>query len=108
MSSRKNKSKVVVYTKEDYKRDKDKFEKSMETGKSPSELVKEMGLSQIVDETEIRNIVLEVINENLNLVDDYKAGKRVFDYFIGQIMKKTRGRANPVITSRILKEELDK
>ena len=51
---------------------------------------------------------MEVINENINLVDEYKAGKRVFDYFIGQIMKKTRGRANPVITSRILKEELDK
>ena len=76
--------------------------------KDPKELVSEMGLSQIVDENEIRNIVMEVINENINLVDDYKAGKRVFDYFIGQIMKKTRGRANPVITSRILKEELDK
>ena len=84
------------------------FMSSLETGKEPSKLVSEMGLSQIVDENEIRNIVLEVINENLNLVDDYKAGKRVFDYFIGQIMKKTRGRANPVITSKILKEELEK
>ena len=90
------------------KQGKEVLEKSLETGKTPSKLVSEMGLSQIVDENEIRNIVLEVINENLNLVDDYKAGKRVFDYFIGQIMKKTRGRANPVITSRILKEELDK
>ena len=80
----------------------------METGKSPSQLVSEMGLSQITDENEIRNIILEVINDNPHLVDDYKAGKRVFDFFIGQIMKKTRGRANPVITSRILKEELDK
>lgn len=90
------------------KQGKEVLEKSLETGKTPSQLVSEMGLSQIVDETEIRNIVLEVISENLSLVDDYKAGKRVFDYFIGQIMKKTRGRANPVITSRILKEELDK
>jgi len=90
------------------KQGKEVLEKSLETGKTPSKLVSEMGLSQIIDENEIRNIVLEVINENLNLVDDYKAGKRVFDYFIGQIMKKTRGRANPVITSRILKEELDK
>ena len=89
------------------KQGKEVLEKSLETGKTPSKLVSEMGLSQIVDENEIRNIVLEVINENLNLVDDYKVGKRVFDYFIGQIMKKTRGRANPVITSRILKEELD-
>jgi aspartyl-tRNA(Asn)/glutamyl-tRNA(Gln) amidotransferase subunit B len=84
------------------------LEKALETGKAPSILVSEMGLSQIVDENEIRNIVLEVIGENQHLVLDYKAGKRVFDFFIGQIMKKTRGRANPVITSRILKEELDK
>jgi len=90
------------------KQGKEVLEKALETGKSPSILVSEMGLSQIVDENEIRNIILEVIQENLHLVDDYKAGKRVFDYFIGQIMKKTRGRANPVITSRILKEELDK
>ena len=90
------------------KQGKEVLEKSLETGKTPSQLVSEMGLSQITDENEIRNIVLEVINENLNLVDDYKAGKRVFDFFIGQIMKKTRGRANPVLTSRILKEELDK
>ena len=90
------------------KQGKEVLEKSMETGKEPSKLVSEMGLSQITDEVEIRNIILEVISENLSLVDDYKAGKRVFDFFIGQIMKKTRGRANPVITSRILKEELDK
>ena len=90
------------------KQAKEVLEKSMESGKKPSELVSEMGLSQITDENEIRNIILEVINENSHLVDDYKAGKRVFDYFIGQIMKKTKGRANPVITSRILKEELDK
>lgn len=90
------------------KQGKEVLEKSLETGKDPSKLVSEMGLSQIVDENEIRNIVLEVINENLSLVDDYKSGKRVFDYFIGQIMKRTRGRANPVITSKILKEELEK
>jgi aspartyl-tRNA(Asn)/glutamyl-tRNA(Gln) amidotransferase subunit B len=90
------------------KQGKEVLEKALETGKTPSQLVSEMGLSQITDESEIRNIVLEVINENLNLVDDYKAGKRVFDFFIGQIMKKTRGRANPVLASRILKEELDK
>ena len=90
------------------KQAKEVLEKSLEEEKSPIELVKEMGLSQITDESEIRNIVLEVINENINLVEDYKNGKRVFDFFIGQIMKKTRGRANPVITSRILKEELEK
>ena len=90
------------------KQGKEVLEKALDTGKSPSQLVSEMGLSQIVDENEIRNIVMDVLRENSNLVDDYKNGKRVFDFIIGQIMKKTRGRANPVITSRILKEELDK
>ena len=90
------------------KQGKEVLEKSLETGKEPTLLVSEMGLSQITDEEEIRTIIKEVINENYSLVDDYKNGKRVFDFFIGQTMKKTRGRANPVITSRILKEELDK
>ena len=90
------------------KQGKEVLEKALDSGKSPSQLVSEMGLSQIVDENEIRNIVMDVLSENANLVDDYKAGKRVFDFIIGQIMKKTRGRVNPVITSRILKEELDK
>ena len=90
------------------KQGKTVLEKAIETGKSPNVLVDELGLSQIGDEEEIRKIILEVINENEKLVNDYKDGKRVFDYFIGQIMKKTRGRANPVVTSKILKEELEK
>ena len=84
------------------------LEKSIEEKKEPTVLVEELGISQITSEDEIREIVLSVINENPNLIEDYKNGKRVFDYLIGQIMKKTRGRANPVITSKILKEELDK
>lgn len=90
------------------KQGKTVLEKAIETGKKPKIIVSELGLSQIGDEEAIRNLVLEVINENANLVEDYKNGKRVFDYFIGQIMKKSRGRANPVMTSKILREELDK
>ena len=71
-------------------------------------IVEELGISQITSLDEIRKIVLEVISENMSLVEDYKNGKRVFDYFIGQIMKKTRGRVNPTMASKILKEELDK
>lgn len=90
------------------KQAKEVLAKAVEEEKDPIKLVSEMGLSQITDPDEIRNIILDVIKENPNLVDDYKAGKRVFDFFIGQIMKKTRGRANPVITSKLLREELDK
>ena len=90
------------------KQGKEILEKAISLKRNPIELVSELGITQIGDEDEIRKIVLEVINENNHLIEDYKNGKRVFDYFIGQIMKKTRGRANPVITSRVLKEELDK
>lgn len=84
------------------------LEKSIEEGKDPIKLVDELGISQIGSEDEIREIVLSVIDENPKLIDDLRNGKKVFDYFIGQIMKKTKGRANPVVTSKILKEELDK
>ena len=82
--------------------------KAMDEGKDPNQLVKELNVTQITDENEICVIVNEVLNENLNLVEDYKNGKRVFDFIIGQIMKKTKGRVNPGVTSKVLKEELDK
>ena len=90
------------------KQGKEVLEKVLDTGKEPKVIVEELGISQITSLDEIRKIVLEVISENMSLVEDYKNGKRVFDYFIGQIMKKTRGRVNPTMASKILKEELDK
>ena len=84
------------------------LEKAIEEKQDPVKLVDTLGISQITSEDEIREIVLSVLNENPNLVEDFKNGKKVFDYLIGQIMKKTRGRANPVITSKILKEELER
>ena len=87
---------------------KEVLEKSLNEDKDPNKLIEELGLSQITDENEIRNLINEVLNENLNLVEDYKNGKRVFDYFIGQIMKKSKGRVNPKMANIILKDELDK
>lgn len=87
---------------------KEVLEKSLNENKNPNKLIEELGLSQITDENEIRNLINEVLNENLNLVEDYKNGKRVFDYFIGQIMKKSKGRVNPKMANIILKDELDK
>lgn len=87
---------------------KEVLEKSLNDNKDPNKLIEELGLSQITDENEIRNLINEVLNENLNLVEDYKNGKRVFDYFIGQIMKKSKGRVNPKMANIILKSELDK
>ncbi len=87
---------------------KEVLTKALKENKDPNILIKELNISQITDDEEIKNIVNEVLDENLNLVSDYKAGKRVFDFIIGQIMKKTKGRVNPAMTSKILKEELEK
>ena len=90
------------------KQGKEILEHMMDTGKDAHTLVDELGMTQISNEDEIRKIILTIIEENHNLVDDYKAGKNVFGYIVGLVMKNTGGKANPVITSKILKEELDK
>lgn len=87
---------------------KEVLEKSLVENKDPNKLIEELGLSQITNKEEISKIINEVLDENINLVNDYKNGKRVFDYFIGQIMKKSKGRVNPKMANIQLKEELDK
>lgn len=100
--------KMIIDGKINGKQGKEVLEKMMDTGKDASTLVQELGMTQISDENAIREIVSAVISENSNLVDDYKNGKNVFGYIIGLIMKKTMGKTNPVITSKVLKEELEK
>ncbi len=100
--------KVLNAGKISIKQAKEVLYKALEEEKDPVKLVDELGISQIGDDDEIRKIALEVIDENSHLIADYKAGKKVFDYFVGQVMKKTRGRANPATTAKILREELDK
>ena len=100
--------KLITGGKINGKQGKEILDVMMETGKDANTLVSELGMTQISDEGEIRDIILSVFDENKNLVEDYKAGKKVFDYMIGLVMKKTRGKANPVVTSKVLKEELTK
>ena len=80
----------------------------IEEEKEPEVIVKESGLSQITDEKELINIANEIIDENPSQVEAYKQQPRLLDYFIGQMMKKTKGKANPSLASKILKNELDK
>ena len=87
---------------------KEVLTKALEENKDPNKLIVELGLSQITDSDEIRKIINEVLDENTNLVEDYKNGKRVFDYLVGMTMKKSKGRVNPKMTNLLLKEELDK
>ena len=63
---------------------------------------------KITNKEELTNVVNKILDTNPNLVTDYHNGKRVFDYLIGQIMKETKGKANPSISSNILKQELER
>ncbi|HPK29335.1 MAG TPA: Asp-tRNA(Asn)/Glu-tRNA(Gln) amidotransferase GatCAB subunit B, partial [Bacilli bacterium] len=57
----------------------------------------------------ILSVINEVINENLNVIDDIKAGKdRAMGFLVGQVMKKTKGKVNPALASKLMKQEIDK
>ena len=84
------------------------FEEMFKTGKEPNDIVKESGLTQISDEEEIKNIVKKVVDNNLKSIEDYKAGKdRALGYLVGQVMKESKGKANPGIVNKLLLEILN-
>ncbi len=77
------------------------------TGKGPSQIVEEKGLRQVSDEGQIRSMIEEVLKENPKEVERFKAGEeKVFGFLVGQVMKKAKGKANPQLVNRILKEML--
>lgn len=85
------------------------FEEMFFTGKNPQIIVEEKGLRQIADEDELRRIVRKVIEENPKSVEDYKKGKeKALGFLVGQVMKETKGKANPQLTNQLLREELSK
>jgi aspartyl-tRNA(Asn)/glutamyl-tRNA(Gln) amidotransferase subunit B len=78
-----------------------------ETGKDPEAIVKEKGLVQISDESELEKIAQKVIEENPKSVQDYKNGKeKAMGFLVGQMMKETKGKANPQMVNDILKKLL--
>jgi len=89
------------------KQAKDILPKALEEEKDPVKLVSELGITQITDEKELTAIINEVIEENPNQLEAYKTNSKLFDYFIGQTMKKTKGKANPSLTAKILKIQLE-
>jgi aspartyl-tRNA(Asn)/glutamyl-tRNA(Gln) amidotransferase subunit B len=73
------------------------------TGKRAGAIVAEKTLSQIGDTAEIREVVMEVVTKNNKAVSDYKSGKQeALTFITGQVMKATRGRANPSLVREIL------
>jgi len=78
-------------------------------GKAPKVLVEKKGLSQISDAAALEDIVKQVLAENGKTVNDYKSGKKnAFTFLVGQVMKATRGKANPQMVNEILRDRLDK
>lgn len=88
---------------------KDVFKELVENGGDPEKIVEAKGLVQISDEGELRGIVAEVVASNPKVVDDYKSGnQKAAGFFVGQIMKATKGKANPQMVNQLIAEELDK
>ena len=81
----------------------------LKTGADAEKLVEERGLSVISDENSILPIVQKIVASNPEQVAAYKGGRdKLFGFFVGQAMKETKGRANPQLLNKLLKEELDK
>jgi aspartyl-tRNA(Asn)/glutamyl-tRNA(Gln) amidotransferase subunit B len=79
----------------------------IEEGKDPSDIMEEKNLGQLSDEGEMEEIVQKIIDANLPQVEQYKAGKEtLLQFFIGQVMKETKGKANPQVVGKILKFKL--
>ena len=81
----------------------------LNTGEDAQSLVDKKGLSVISDESSILPIVQKIVADNPEQVAAYKGGRdKLFGFFVGQAMKETKGRANPQLLNKLLKEELDK
>ena len=77
--------------------------------KMPSKIIEEKGWVQISDEGAIKEVVLKILSENMQSVEDYKAGKdRALGFLVGQAMKATKGKANPQMLNKMFIEEMNK
>jgi aspartyl-tRNA(Asn)/glutamyl-tRNA(Gln) amidotransferase subunit B len=84
------------------------FEEMFHTGKPPKEIVTERGLTQISDASAIEEVVRQVIATNTQAVVDFKAGKeQALTFLVGQVMKATKGRANPKLVNEIIRREFE-
>jgi aspartyl-tRNA(Asn)/glutamyl-tRNA(Gln) amidotransferase subunit B len=83
------------------------FEEMYRTGKNASRVVKEKGLVQVTDQGAIEETIGRVLEANPDLVEAYQRGReKLFGFFVGQVMKETRGKANPQLVNELLKKKL--
>lgn len=86
---------------------KEVFEESFKDGKDPKQIVKDKGLEQISDEGAIAGIVKEVLAANPGPVEDVKNGKmQAIGFLVGQVMRQSKGKANPKLVNELIKKEL--
>ena len=89
------------------KQGKELFNLVLEKEEEPEKIMKDEGMEQISDDSAIKSIIEEVLNENPSQIEAYKNGRtNMFDFFVGQVMKKTKGQANPVLVREILTDLL--
>jgi aspartyl-tRNA(Asn)/glutamyl-tRNA(Gln) amidotransferase subunit B len=85
------------------------FKELIETGGNPEQIVKAKGLVQISDEGALIKVITEVLDANPQSIDDYKNGKqKAVGFLVGQLMKATKGQANPQLVNKLLLEEINK
>jgi len=86
---------------------KDVFEKMQENNKDPQQIVEKEGLTQQSDPKELEKIISEMLSKNQDKLAQYKSGKvKLFGYFVGEVMKVSKGKANPQLVNEILKTKL--
>lgn len=86
---------------------KDVFAKMWETGDNPNTIIEKQGLKQVSDPKEIEDAVAKVLERSVEQLEQYKAGKEtLFGYFVGQVMKDMKGKANPGLVNDVLKKAL--
>ncbi|HUC91038.1 MAG TPA: Asp-tRNA(Asn)/Glu-tRNA(Gln) amidotransferase subunit GatB [Paenibacillus sp.] len=84
------------------------FKEMLESGKRPQQIVEEQGLVQISDEGAIKAVVDQIVTNNPQSVEDYKAGKeKAIGFLVGQVMRETKGKANPALVNKLLVERLN-
>ncbi len=85
------------------------FPEIFHKGLDPEKFIEQKGLVQISDEDQLKKVVIEVLEENPKEVESYKNGKKkLLSFFMGQVMKKTKGKANPKLVNKMLQDELEK
>ena len=83
------------------------FDEIWDQDKSVDDVIEQLGLKQISNVDEIENILNKVLKDNDMMVQEYKSGKdKAFNALIGQVMKASKGKANPGQVSQLLKEKL--